>query len=106
MDQLRAPLEKMSFDVFRVCSEINNESGKKDENFVVGAFAAASAAGLIYCGSGGKTAVMLKHLLHFDHLFEQRCTPQHIMIAFRQAVSGLTTETAKPFSKLYEQKVF
>ncbi|XP_055334499.1 leukocyte elastase inhibitor A-like [Paramacrobiotus metropolitanus] len=97
MDQLRPPVERLSFDMFTAASDLLHERGQDDKNFVVGAFSAAAAAALIYVGSEGTTADRLKRIMRFERLFENRCTPQLIMIAFRQAVAHITKRPDQHF---------
>ncbi|XP_055339295.1 leukocyte elastase inhibitor A-like [Paramacrobiotus metropolitanus] len=97
MEQLRSPVMRLGFDMFRATLKIVDDEEGINQNFVVGIFAAAAAAGLIYVGSGGKTADKLASILHFDKLFEARCTPELITIAFRQAVAHLTKRADEHF---------
>ncbi|XP_055339327.1 leukocyte elastase inhibitor-like [Paramacrobiotus metropolitanus] len=97
MDQLRGPVDRLSFALYRIAADYLEDAEGPDKNFVVGSFAAASAAGLIYVGSGGKTLDRLHRILHFDRLFDQRCTPELITIAFRQAVAYLTKRPDQHF---------
>ncbi|XP_055339309.1 uncharacterized protein LOC129588915 [Paramacrobiotus metropolitanus] len=96
---LRGPVEHLGFDMFHCGMEYvdQQDADGPNQNMVIGTFAAASAAGLIYVGSGGKAERRLSKILHFDKIFEERCTPELITIAFRQAVSVLTKRHDRHF---------
>ncbi|XP_055339308.1 serpin B8-like [Paramacrobiotus metropolitanus] len=98
MEQLRGPVERLGYEMLHAgIHYIDQELESPNQNFVFGTFATASAAGLIYVGSGGKASHRLARILHFDKLFENRCTPELITIAFRQAVSALTKRPDRHF---------
>jgi serine protease inhibitor len=100
MDQLRGPVDRLGFSLYHAASQVVRATvgpGNEHRSFSLGVFSAASAAALIYVGSGGKTEANLHRVLHLEHLFEGRCTPELIMIAFRQALAHLTKRPDKHF---------